>query len=165
MNTKPMITPSPVSERTDPQPTHHLVPGVAPSALSLRDRLAIAAVGARTAWREDAGLRNQLLGAAAMLGALVIVQSALHWWGIALFASLTAVAFELMNSAIERTVDELAPGIRPSVKKLKDIAAAAVVVASLGVLVVGLMMIASEFAADLVGTSSADAEPEPSPAA
>lgn len=106
-------------------------------------RLRIAGSGLCTAWREDSGARSQIIGAVAMLVTLIAAQPAAQWWAIAIFASLGTLALELMNAALERTLDLVHSDYHPAIKQLKDIAAAAVVVASLGVLAVGVLMIRS----------------------
>lgn len=113
--------------------------------LKLARRIAVAFDGMRTAWREDGGARNQFIGAMAMLITLVVVQPSGFWWALAIFASLTVLAFELMNTALEGALDHVEKRNSEAIKKLKDIAAAAVMVASLGVLVIGIIMIASVF--------------------
>ena len=89
----------------------------------------------------EASVRNHLLGALAMVLCLVVVQPAPLWWGLCLLASSVLVALELFNTAIERLADHLAPQRHPAVGALKDIAAAAVAIASVGVLAMGIIMI------------------------
>lgn len=107
----------------------------------LLGRFRIALSGMRIAWREDSGARNQIIGAIAMLATLVLVQPSAYWWALAIFASLTTLALELMNTALERMIDLVHSEFHPAIKKLKDTAAAAVVVSSVGLLAIGVMMI------------------------
>jgi undecaprenol kinase len=54
------------------------------------------------------------------------------------------LAFELLNSAIECLLDYLHPRTAPQIKLAKDVAAAAVLIMSVGAICVGgLMIIAS----------------------
>lgn len=108
-------------------------------------RFAVAAAGVRTAWREDAGARNQLAGGVAMLVALAVVQPTAVWWAVAVLGSTTVVALELINTALERLIDCVDDRQREPIRKIKDIAAAAVITASLGVLAVGVLMILSTY--------------------
>ncbi len=77
-----------------------------------------------------------------MITVLVVLRPAAIWWAIALMCSAILLALELVNSAIERLLDHLDGRQHPEIGVIKDMAGAAVVVASAGVLVVGLIMIA-----------------------
>ena len=66
------------------------------------------------------------------------------------WALLTAVIFlvilmEIINSAIERAADVLKPRIDSYVKEIKDIMAAAVMVASLTAFIVGIIILGPYF--------------------
>lgn len=105
-------------------------------------RLSYAWSGIMTAWREEGGFRNHVLGALAMVTTLVILEPALVWWGVALLCSALLLALELVNSAIERVIDHVDGNLHPRIKAIKDMSAAAVVVASFGVFLLGIVMIA-----------------------
>ena len=107
-----------------------------------RGRLDYALDGLRAAWREEAGFRNHVFGALAMLATLIIVDPAAIWWAVALFCSSVLIALELVNSAIERVIDHIDGRIHPRIKAIKDMSAAAVVAASTGVFLLGVIMIA-----------------------
>ncbi len=97
--------------------------------------------GIRYAWREERGFRNQVFGFAAMVATLSIIQPKLLWWGLALMASLTAISFEMLNSAMEALADHLHPEHHPKIGKMKDLAGGAVIVFSFGLLFIGIAMI------------------------
>jgi len=61
-------------------------------------------------------------------------------WCILIFAIGVVLLMELANSAVERVTDILKPRIHDYVKEVKDIMAAAVFVASLVAVVVGLII-------------------------
>ena len=52
------------------------------------------------------------------------------------------LSLELANSALEALIDRVHPEIAPEIKIAKDAAAGAVLVASLGALVIAAMMVA-----------------------
>ena len=104
-------------------------------------RLGFALNGLRIAWNEERSFRNQAIGALAMLTTLVILQPSPIWWAIALLCSGLLMALELVNSAIEGLIDHVDPRIHPTIKKIKDLSAAAVIVGSAGVFVMGVIMI------------------------
>lgn len=116
-------------------------PYPAPGLMDLVARLATAGEGIAFAWRRHQGFRYQAAGALAMLAVLALVRPDPMWWALAVFGSLLAVGLELFNSAVEELADLVQPDLDPRIKKVKDLAAAGVVVTSTGVLVVGVLMI------------------------
>jgi diacylglycerol kinase (ATP) len=87
------------------------------------------------AWRAQPNLRLEAaMGLAAGLLAV--------WLGTGLVAVLLAsalvVSLELVNSAVEAIVDLVSPDRHPLAGAAKDLAAAAVLVASIGALLVGI---------------------------
>ena len=102
--------------------------------------------GLRAAWREEGGFRNHVIGALAMTTTLVVIQPDAIWWAVAFLSSAMLVALELVNSVIERMIDHVDRRLLPEIKLIKDMSAAAVVVASFGVLLLGVAMILDTFA-------------------
>ncbi len=110
--------------------------------LSIVARIICGWNGVLQAWREEGGFRNQVFGFIAMIATLGIVQPPLTWWVLALFGSLTVLSFELINTALEALSDLLHPDHHPKIGKVKDLACAAVIVSSFGLLIIGIAMIA-----------------------
>ncbi len=96
--------------------------------------------GIQYAWAERS-FRYHVFGLAAMVAILSIIQPKLLWWGLALMASLTAISFEMLNSALESLADHLHPDHHPKIGKVKDLACGAVIVSSFGLLFIGIAMI------------------------
>lgn len=65
--------------------------------------------------------------------------SKLEFMLVLLAIALVLVA-EMINSAIEKSLDHLSPGIHPTVKIIKDLAAAAVLVAAIIAIIIGLII-------------------------
>jgi diacylglycerol kinase (ATP) len=109
-----------------------------------RQRLGFAAAGIRSAWLRERSFRMQcLLGAAAMF-ALIGLRPPAVWWALVAVIAVMVLALEMINSAIESVVDLLHPGIHPEIKIIKDMIAGAVLIVSIGALVVaGALMKAS----------------------
>lgn len=105
-------------------------------------RIGCALDGFRAAWREEAGFRNHVIGAGAMLVTLTLLNPTAFWWAIALLSSALLLALELVNSAIERVIDHIDENHHPRIKDIKDMSAAAVIAASAGVFLLGIIMIA-----------------------
>jgi undecaprenol kinase len=104
-------------------------------------RLSFATSGIIEAWKRERTFRTQVL----LGGGAVAVTAALRpglIWGAAVALSIVIVlALELVNSAMESLIDHLHPETAPEIKLAKDIAAGAVLLATIGAAAVGLMMV------------------------
>jgi len=58
---------------------------------------------------------------------------------------------EIVNTAIEKTLDIIDPNFNPQIGKVKDLAAAAVLLASLGSIAIGLMVFLPYFKTFFMG--------------
>ncbi len=108
---------------------------------SFRVSLAFALEGLREAFATQRNLRIHTVFGAAALACAVVLRLPVH--DLALVVALTALVLfaELMNTAIEATLDHAAgPAFDPSIKLIKDLAAAAVLVAALGATIIGLVV-------------------------
>jgi len=106
-----------------------------------RERLGFALEGLIEAWRLERSLRTQSALALLAVAVLVILQPGFIWAALVALSIATVLALELMNAAIEYMIDHLHPDMAPPIKRAKDFAAAAVLVASLGSLVIGVLMV------------------------
>lgn len=93
------------------------------------------AAGLRAGWRQTA-FRQEAMLAAVLLPASVWLGRA--WVEVALLAGsvLLVLIVELLNSAIEATVDRISMERHPLAKRAKDIGSAAVLLALLNVLAI-----------------------------
>ena len=90
--------------------------------------------------KEEQNLRFQTISGLLAIIAIFILP-ALNWQRVAIIIVVCLViCLELINSVIERISDILKPTIHHYVEQLKDIMAAAVFVASLGALTVGIII-------------------------
>lgn len=96
-----------------------------------------------SAWRGEKSLRAQGGFALLALLLLIILQPALVWWALIGIMIALVLAVELLNTALEHLADHLHPELHPRIKLVKDCAAAAVLVLSLGALWIGLLMVLS----------------------
>jgi diacylglycerol kinase (ATP) len=104
-------------------------------------RIGFALAGLRVAWQGEPSLRAQVGLALAALLVLVVLRPALLWWALMGAMVALVLAAELLNTAMEHLVDHLHPEQHPRIKVVKDCAAAAVLVLSLGALWVGILML------------------------
>jgi diacylglycerol kinase (ATP) len=101
-------------------------------------RLSFALHGLSHALRSEHSVQIQAGVFAVALAALVVLRPRPVWWALVLLASAAVFAAELLNTAIEELADHLHPQPHPRIRLVKDCAAAAVLVAVLGALGVGL---------------------------
>ncbi len=102
-------------------------------------------------FREEQSFRIQLIAALAVL-ALSIFFRIKQWEAIALILVASFVlVLELINSTFERVVDYMKPRLHHYVEAVKDIMAAAVLVASVGSAAVGILIFYPYFAEFLKG--------------
>jgi undecaprenol kinase len=81
-------------------------------------------------------VRFHLCALAAVLIALVVLRPEPLWWAMLIITSAAVISAELFNTAIEQLADHLHPEIHPSIRIVKDCAAAAVLITSLAALAV-----------------------------
>jgi diacylglycerol kinase (ATP) len=120
----------------------------APPAQALKNkpfatRLGFAAAGIALAARRERSFRTQAaIGATALL-AVAILRPGLVWAAIALLSTALVLSLEMANAALEALIDHLHPGIAPEIGRAKDMAAGAVLLASLASLGIGVFMLLS----------------------
>jgi diacylglycerol kinase (ATP) len=106
---------------------------------SFFNRLRFAIQGLQVAFLREASFRFHSLAIVVVVAVLWATGASLVWWAIgALTVSLILVT-ELMNTAVETLSDHLHPKQHPEIKAVKDLAAGAVLVASLAALFVAVV--------------------------
>ena len=81
-----------------------------------------------------------------VLAALSVIIAGIYFkitsteWMAVVFAIGIVVVAEMLNTAIEKLTDMVSPGIHPDAKVVKDIAAGAVLMASISALTIGLIV-------------------------
>lgn len=83
-----------------------------------------------------------MLATVVVLGVLLYVRPVASWWALITLAVVCVLAAELFNTAVEELADHLHPQEHARIKLVKDLAAAAVLIASLGALGVGVAFVA-----------------------
>ncbi len=108
-------------------------------------RLGFACAGLQAAWRHEKSFRTQGWFALAALLLLLLLRPALLWWALVGIMVMLVLAAELINTALEHLADHLHPEQHPIIKLVKDCAAAAVLLLSLGALWLVVMMLLDYF--------------------
>lgn len=105
------------------------------------ERLSFATLGIAAAWRRERSFRTQvMIGIAATVFTAVLAPSLL-WAAVVALSIALVLALELLNTALECVIDHLHPETAPEIKLAKDIAAGAVLLASVCAVIVGALMI------------------------
>ncbi len=99
-------------------------------------RVGFALAGLGAAWRRECSFRPQVWIAGLVVVVLVALRPAAIWWGVILLTVGLVLAAELFNAAVEALTDHLHPERHPEVRTVKDMAAGAVLVASLAAVAV-----------------------------
>lgn len=122
-----------------------------PPRSSFPASLRVALEGAARVVRGERNARIEAaIGLLAILLGLWLQIRPLEWAVVVTLIALV-LGLEMVNTAIEATVDLLSPDVHPLAKKAKDSAAGAVVTAALGSVIVGLFIFGPRLWALLVG--------------
>ena len=90
--------------------------------------------------REEHNARVQLVVACCVIMAGLFFQISHHEWLAIILSIGLVISAEAMNTAIENIADFISPERNESIKRIKDLAAAAVLICALTAVVVGLMV-------------------------
>jgi undecaprenol kinase/diacylglycerol kinase (ATP) len=97
-----------------------------------------ALTGLKIAWREEASFKIQIVCAVLALALGWALNLSLLEFVVVVFMISFVLTAEVFNTALEELCDKFQPTEDPHIAKIKDLAAAAVLLSSLGALVVGL---------------------------
>ena len=104
-------------------------------------RLGFALSGLAATLKAESSFKFHVAAAVAVFVALVWLRPAPWWWAVVALTVVLVLAAELVNTAIEVLADHLHPEQHPRIKVVKDCAAAAVLVVSLGALAVAVAFV------------------------
>jgi len=96
--------------------------------------------GMKTALKEEHNARIHLVAAVAVLVCAAFFRLNAYEWIAVIFAIGFVFAMELFNSAIENTADFILLEKHETIRKIKDLSAAAVLVSAVAALVIGLII-------------------------
>jgi undecaprenol kinase len=106
-------------------------------------RLGWAWQGIVAAVRQERSMRTHLAAVLAVVITLAVCRATPMWWALMLMACALVLVAELLNTALEELIDHLHPGQHPAMGRAKDMAAGAVLVASLFAVAVGVAWVLS----------------------
>lgn len=97
--------------------------------------------GLKTALRQEPNFQIHVaIGIAAVVLGFLLGLSILEWM-LLTYAIFFVLILELFNTSLEALVDLVSPGIHPKAKIAKDVAAAAVLLASIQAIIVGVVVL------------------------
>jgi len=105
------------------------------------ERAGFALKGFVIALKQENSFRFHLLATISVFGLLVVLQPALVWWALVVAMVSMVLMAELFNSALENVCDYVQPEMHAAIGKIKDLAAAAVLMASIGSLLVAILLV------------------------
>jgi len=109
-------------------------------------RLRFALTGLAATLRSESSFKIHVAAAVAVAGVLAWLRPQPLWWALGAITVAFVLAAELLNTAIEHLADHLHPELHPRIKLVKDCAAAAVLVASLGAIAVAVAFVVAALA-------------------
>jgi diacylglycerol kinase len=83
------------------------------------------------AWKEENNMKFHLIATVIVIIAGVYFHLSLNEWLFVLLSIALVICFELLNTVVEELVDIVFPGYHEKAKKIKDISAGVVLLASL----------------------------------
>lgn len=104
-------------------------------------RVGYALAGLSAAWRSEHSFRFQLAALVCVLAVLILLRLEPIWWALVALTCGTVITAELFNTALEHLADHVHPDNHPRIRIVKDCAAAAVLVASLAAVGVGIALV------------------------
>jgi len=104
-------------------------------------RMGYAFSGLRCAFLREKSLRFHFYSTVAVIFVLVVFRPPVLWWGLVFLAICVVITAELFNTAIEELCDYVQPENDERIKYIKDVAAGAVLVASVGAFIVGCALL------------------------
>jgi diacylglycerol kinase len=108
--------------------------------MQLRKGFGYAFEGVRLAWREELNFKIEVGCAALAIALAIAVGLPATEFALVALAIGIVLAAEVFNTSIEELCDKLETDHDPRIAKIKDLAAAAVLIASATALVVGLFI-------------------------
>lgn len=96
--------------------------------------------GIRIAWRSQKNFRIHVVAAVLVVCAAFFFRVTAIEWAILLFAIIAVVTLETLNTIIERFIDVLSPRYSAHVEVIKDLTAAAVLIAATGAAIIGILI-------------------------
>ncbi len=97
--------------------------------------------GVRTVFQEERNMRSHTLSALATIIVSLFLPLVLNEWLWILLVCFLVIVMEIWNTVVENIIDLVSPEYHPLAKKVKDMAAAAVLSTSMFAIIVGTIIL------------------------
>lgn len=102
--------------------------------------LKTAIIGVRTLWKESRNARIQIILFILVVLTGIFLRISLKDWPWILLSGTLVITLEAVNTSLEQLADLISLDYHPKIKLLKDIAAAAVLMASIFAFIMGIFI-------------------------
>jgi len=113
--------------------------------LPFLSRLTFALNGLHTSWKGESSFRTHVVIAMLVLVGTLVLRPEPLWWALLALAVGIVIAAELLNTALERLADHVQPEHHEDIKAVKDIAAGAVLIATLTAIAIAAAFVVDSF--------------------
>lgn len=124
-----------------------------PSWKRLYMSLRHAGVGLAILWRHENSFRFDVVAAVLALAASTLLRVTTLEFVAILLTCMLVITLEVINTAVEKYIDVIEPKFSPHAKAAKDVMAGAALIAAIGAIVVGAMILGPR-ALEFVGMST-----------
>ncbi|WP_300660774.1 diacylglycerol kinase family protein [Fluviicola sp.] len=117
-------------------------------SFSIRDRIksfGYALAGLKTLFIEEHNARIHLVSALIAITLGFVLEISLNEWISLIIVMSLVFICELINTSLEALADFASPEKHPQIKKVKDLAAAAVLISAVSALITGIIIFAPKF--------------------
>lgn len=101
--------------------------------------------GIKSAWNSEASFRSQLVMTVMVICTVAYLKATPTWWAIFILIIGATLAAELFNTSLEYLSDLIHPEFHPLIGKVKDCAAASVLVLSLASIFIFIAYLLDKF--------------------
>jgi len=101
--------------------------------------------GLKYAWRKERNFRIQIIAALFLVIIIFFFHFSYLEASLLIFAATLVLTSELLNTVLEKTLDELEPNQNPQIGKIKDMMASTVLLGSIGAIVIGILVFLHHF--------------------
>ena len=97
-------------------------------------------IGLQLTWREESNFKIEIMCAVLVIAFGLLLHLSSFEFALLFVVIISVLAAETFNTALEELCDKFQPTHDPHIAKIKDLAAAAVFLASIGALIIGFLI-------------------------
>ncbi len=101
--------------------------------------------GLKYTWQEERNFRIQIIAAFFLVIIIFLFNFSYFEASFLIFAAILVLTSEVLNTVLEKTLDELEPKQNQKIGKIKDMMAGAVLLNSIGAIAIGILVLLHHF--------------------